>query len=158
MIFREIESKDVQGLFDVRLSINENQVTLDYLAGIGITPKSITDGLAGPLNGWLCEVSRKVMGFSLGNKETGEMMVVAVLPEYEKMGIGKKLMELIQDWLFSYDHDEIWLLATPEPELRASGFYKKLGWEKADTSDDGHQILKLYRKNLRGYGKVNELH
>jgi ribosomal protein S18 acetylase RimI-like enzyme len=145
MIFREIGSKDIQDLFEIRLSTEENQVTFEYLAGIGITPKSIADGLAGPLKGWLCEVSEEVVGFSLGNKETGEMMVVAVLPEYENMGIGKKLMELIQDWFWSCGHDEIWLLATADPELRASGFYKKLGWEKAGTSDDGHQILRLHR-------------
>ncbi len=148
MIFREIESKDIPDIFDVRLLTNENQVTSEYLAGIGITPKSIADGLADPLKGWLCEVSGKVIGFSLGNKETGEMMVVAVLPEYEKRGIGEKLMELIQHWLWSCGHDEIWLLATPDPKLRASGFYKKLGWEKAGAGDDGHEILKLYRKNL----------
>ena len=146
MIFREIESKDIQNTFDVRLSTRENSVTLKYLAKIGITPKSIADGLACPLKGWLCEVSGKVVGFSLGNKETGEMMVVAVLPEYEKMGIGKKLMELICDWLWSCGRNEIWLLATPDTKLRASGFYKKFGWEKAGTSDDGHEVLKLYRE------------
>ena len=95
MVFRDIEPKDIQDLFEVRLSTNENQVTSEYLTGIGITPKSIADGLTGPLKGWLCEVSGKVVGFSLGNEDTGEMMVVAVLPEYEEMGIGKKLMELI---------------------------------------------------------------
>ena len=58
------------------------------------------------------------------------------------------VVELIQDWLFSYGHDEIWLLATPDPKLRASGFYKKLGWEKADASDDGHEILKLYKNKI----------
>ena len=148
MIFREIESNDIPGLFDVRLSANENQVTSEYLAGIGITPKSIADGLAGPLKGWLCEVSGKVVGFSLGNKETGEMMVVAVLPEYEEMGIGKKLMKLIQEWLWACGHDEIWLLATPDPKLRASGFYEKLGWEKAGAGNDGHEILKLYKNKI----------
>ena len=148
MIFREIESKDIQNTFEVRLSTNENQVTLEYLAGIGITPKSIEDGLAGPLKGWLCEVSGKAVGFSLGNKETGEMMVVAVLPEYEKLGIGKKFMESIQDWLFSYAHEEIWLLATPDPKLRASGFYKKLGWKKGGNSDDGYEILKLHKNRM----------
>ena len=91
MVFRGIESDDIQSLFDVRLSTNENRVTLEYLAGIGITPKSTADGLAGPLKGWLCEVSGKVVGFSLGNGETGEMMVVAVLLGYEKRVLGKSL-------------------------------------------------------------------
>jgi len=145
MIYREIESKDIQDLFEVRLSTDENQVTSEYLAEIGITPRSIAEGLAGPLKGWLCEASGKVVGFSLGNRETGEMMVVAVLPEYEKKGIGKKLMELIQNWFWSCGHDEIWLLATPDPKLRASGFYKTLGWKEAGASDAGDQILKLCR-------------
>ena len=57
-------------------------------------------------------------------------------------------MELIQDWLWTCGHDEIWLLATPDPKLRASGFYEKLGWEKAGASDDGHEVLKLYRGKL----------
>jgi len=145
MIFKEIESRDAPDIFDIRLSTNENQVTLEYLAGIGITSKSIADGLSGPLKGWLCEVSGKVVGFSLGNKETGEMMVVAVLLEYEKRGIGKKLMTYIEEWLWSCGHDDIWLLATSDPKLRASGFYQKLGWEKAGSRNDGHDLLKLYR-------------
>ena len=118
MTFREIELKDIQDIFEVRLSTRENSVDLEYLSKIGITPKSISDGLSGPLKGWLCEVSGKTVGFSLGNKETAEMIVIAILPEYEKKGIGKQLMKLIQDWLWSCGHEEIWLLANPYPTVR----------------------------------------
>ena len=146
MIFRTIESKDIHDLFEVRLSTNENCVSLDTLAKMGITPESIADGLSGPLKGWLCEISGNVVGFTLGNKETGEMMVVAVLPEYERRGIGKQLMMLITDWLWSCGQETPWLLANTDPNVRASGFYKTLGWEKTGMSDDGsHQILKLHR-------------
>ena len=82
----------------------------------------------------------------MGDKDTGEMLAVAVLPEYENQGIGKRLMNLIQDWLFSHGHQEIWLLENQDPNIRACGFYRKVGWAPAGFHESGNQILKLHRR------------
>jgi len=107
MTFREIEARDIPKLFKVRTSTRENRMTMEALAETGINPESTSDALSVNIAGWLCEVSGKIVRFSMGNKTTGEMLVVAVLPEYESRGIGKRLMELIQQWLLSNGHTEI---------------------------------------------------
>jgi ribosomal protein S18 acetylase RimI-like enzyme len=147
MIFRKIEPKDVAELFNVRIATRENTMTMAALADMGITPESTTQALSCNISGWLCEVAGKIVGFSMGDKNTGEMLVVAVLPEFEKRGIGKQLMELIQGWLFSNRHEELWLLENSDPNIRAYGFYRRLGWVPASFHESGHQILKLYKKS-----------
>jgi ribosomal protein S18 acetylase RimI-like enzyme len=146
MIFRKIEPKDVPELFNVRIATRENAMTMEALAKMGITPESTAEAMAVNVADWVFEVSGKIVGFSMENKDTGEMLVVAVLPEYENQGIGKRLMELIQDWLFSHGYQEIWLLENPDPNIRAYGFYRKLGWVPAGFHESGNQILKLHRR------------
>ena len=141
--FREIDARDVPELFEIRTSTRENRMTMQALGSIGITPDSTVKALSVSVAGWLCEVSGKIVDFSMRNKNTGEMLVVAVLPEYENRGIGKRLMALIQEWLFAQGHEEIWLLENPDPQVRAYGFYRKLGWVAARFHDSGQQILKL---------------
>jgi ribosomal protein S18 acetylase RimI-like enzyme len=148
LTFREIEARDIPELFKIRTSTRENRMTMEALAETGIKPESTSDALSVNIAGWLCEVSGKIVGFSMGDKDTGEMLVVAVLPDYENRGIGKRLMGLIQEWLFSNGHTEIWLLENPDPSVRAYGFYRKLGWVPAGFHESGHQILKL--STLRG--------
>jgi ribosomal protein S18 acetylase RimI-like enzyme len=148
MTFREIDARDVPELFKVRTSTRENRMTMEALGGMGITPDSTIKALSVSVAGWLCEVSGRIVGFSMGDKSTGEMLVVAVLPEHEGKGIGKRLMGLIQEWLFSNGHTEIWLLENSDPSVRAYGFYRKLGWVPVGFHESGHQILKL--STLRG--------
>jgi ribosomal protein S18 acetylase RimI-like enzyme len=143
MTFRAIEARDVPELFKVRISTRENRMTMEALGGMGITHDSTIKALSVSVAGWLCEVSGKIVGFSMGNKNTVEMLVVAVLPEYENAGIGKRLMELLQKWLFAHGHEELWLLENPDPKVRAYAFYRKLGWVAAGFHESGHQILKL---------------
>ncbi|SRR6266536_2876247 len=117
MTFREIEARDVPELFKVRISSRANRMTMEALGSIGITPDSTIKALSVSVAGWLCEVSGKIVGFSMRDKDTGEMLVVAVLPEYENAGIGKRLMELLQQWLFAHGHEEIWLFENPDPKV-----------------------------------------
>ena len=80
----------------------------------------------------------------MGHSDTGEVMVLAVLPEYEARGIGRRILALVVEWLRSCNHDSIWLAASPDPEVRAYGFYRSLGWHATgETLQNGDQILVL---------------
>lgn len=141
--FREIKSSDVPELLLLRTQVKENRLSMDDLIRMGITEETVAAKLAATYNGWLCEDQNgRVVGFSMGNKADGEMWVIAVLPECERQGIGKKLMLLVQDWLFQY-HDELWLTTEHDPANRAYGFYQSLGWRETAV-DKGHSrfILK----------------
>ena len=115
------------------------------LADVGVTPESVAEWLDGSVNGWICEVSGQTVGFALADSKTAEVLVVACYPKFEKKGIGKALMHKIHDWLWSFDHDEIWLWSDPNPEIRAYGFYRKLGYKPTGETKGKDEMLKLKR-------------
>ena len=82
MKFREILEDDVPDLFPVRTATHENRLTLDELSALGITEESVKQKMKGSFKGWLCEVDDQVVGFAMGDKSTGELWVIAVLPAY----------------------------------------------------------------------------
>ena len=92
--FREIDAADVPALFYVRTRTRENTYTLDQLHALGITAESVAERLATSCKGWLCTHAGLVVGFCMADRSTGELWVIAVLPEYEGQGIGNTLNEL----------------------------------------------------------------
>ena len=126
---REMTVADLPEVFEVRVSTRENSITLQEMeAEHGITPAGVAEAMQDFAKGWVCEVDGKIVGFSMGDADTGEMTVLAVLPEYEKRGIGKKLLTKAQEWLFGLGHEQLCLATTHNPNLRAYGFYLSQGW------------------------------
>jgi GNAT superfamily N-acetyltransferase len=126
--FRDIAAADVPALFHVRTRTRENTLTLDELRRLGITPRSVTESLGKSTQGWLCEHSSAVAGFSMADRATGEFLVIAVLPEYEGKGVGGRLMSLAEQWLAASGCTRAWLTTDLDTTLRAYGFYRKRGW------------------------------
>jgi hypothetical protein len=54
-VIRRIEASDVPQLFRVRAATDENRLTLDRLAALGINEKSVREKLLSSHQGWLCE-------------------------------------------------------------------------------------------------------
>ena len=142
MIFREMEQRDVCSCIDVRTSVRENHYSLEELRQAGITEASVTRMLTTTHKGWVCEMDGHVIGFSMGNRSNGEFWVVAVLPEYEGRGIGRKLIELAVQWLRANGCAEIWLWTSPDVSTRAYALYRKSGWEDCGVQN-GQRIMKL---------------
>ncbi len=144
LIYRKMERSDLPSAFAVRLSTIENAVTMEELAeDYGITQEYLAKAMETDVRGCLCEDDGKVVGFSMGDRSNGEVQVVAVLPTHERRGIGKSLLARVQDWLFSEGHEEIWLLANPDPGIRATGFYRHLAWEATGKMRGHDEVLKL---------------
>jgi hypothetical protein len=74
--------------FPVRAATDENRLTLDQLAGLGINEKSLREKLLSSHRGRLCEEQGSVVGFAIGDRSSGEMEVIAVLPTQICRGIG----------------------------------------------------------------------
>ena len=96
--------------------------------------------------GWLCESDSRVVGFAMGNKSNGEMWVIAVLKEYEGHGVGKRLLSLVEDWLFTEGWKEMWLTTDPDETIRAVGFYRHLGWTDWKMEPGGDRFMKKTMK------------
>ena len=72
----------------------------------------------------------------------------AVLPEYQGMGVGKKLLRQLQQYI-SEHIDKEWavsleLISTKE----AMNFYKACGFEERPCEWDGPGMLKMIRKQI----------
>jgi len=103
---REMTVSDLPEVFSVRVSTEENNVTMQELEEeYGLTPKSLAAAMTVNARGWVCEVDSRIVGFAMGDNESGEMTVIAVLSEFERRGIGRMLLAKVRDWLFQSGHD-----------------------------------------------------
>lgn len=141
MIFREIEVNDLDELLVVRSSTDENNMSIELLNSYGINTETTSIKMKDDLKGWLCEIDNKIVGFSMGFAKSGEMWVIAVLPNFINRGIGCKLLSLVEDYLFK-TCDELWLTTDIDTKLRAYSFYKKNGWIDKEIKDGLRFMIK----------------
>ncbi len=142
MIIRKIQQADIPALFEVRTQTGENQMSLEELENIGVTEETISFAIEESHCGWLCEFDDRVVGFAMGDFAEREMTVIALLPEYEKRGIGGKLLTKVEQWLKEKGCTEIWLTTDIDKNLRAHGFYIKQGWEDWKIENDLQFMIK----------------
>jgi GNAT superfamily N-acetyltransferase len=86
-------------------------------------------------SGWVCEIDGKIIGFSIIDLHAQNIWALFLLPEYESRGIGKKLHDLMMAWAATKNIASVWL--STDPETRAVGFYRKIGWTEIGFLDNG---------------------
>lgn len=147
MIFRPTEPDDMDALFDVRSRTRENPLSREELAGWGFTPEGTRRAFAaGECIGWVCEDGGNIVGFCSGDTTTGEIIVVAVLPDHERRGIGIGLLERVVGTLVAKGLHSFWLACSPDPRIRSHGFYRANGWApNGKVLENGDEILVLER-------------
>jgi GNAT superfamily N-acetyltransferase len=128
MLYREIKPEDIPALFAVRVATHENRLSHEELAEMGINEESVKQKLKGSYKGWLCEVDGDVVGFAMGDRSSGELWVIAVLPEYIGQGIGARLLNQVEKWLVESGCKRLWLTTDIDPQLKAYSFYCAHGW------------------------------
>src|SRR5512139_3210564 len=97
--FRPTGPRDIEATFAIRASTRQNPIPRSALMAMGITPESVQEGFAqGALVGRVCAEAVRPVGFCTGDTATGEVLVLAVLPEYEGRGIGARLLaEVVEE-------------------------------------------------------------
>ena len=145
LVFRQTLPSDIEKLFSLRARTRENPISGEHLAALGITPESTAKNMAsGRVKGWVCLHESNLVGFCNGDMHTGEVLVLAVLPEYERKGIGAGLLSRVVELLQSAGSNTIWLAASPDARTRAHGFYRSLGWQpNGEIEQNGDEILVL---------------
>ena len=144
-LVRELVAADIPAIFAVRLSTTESAITEERLKDLGITPETTAAAIRNNLKGWVAELDGEVTGFVMGDKNTGEVTVLALRPESEGLGLGKQLMQQVSEWLFAMGHDELWLLTGAIPTFRAYGFYQAIGWQPTGERIDANEKFILRR-------------
>jgi ribosomal protein S18 acetylase RimI-like enzyme len=142
-IFRETKQADIEQSFYVRASTRQNPIPIPQLIAWGITPATVWDKYSkGESLGWVCEDKGEVVGFITGDVTTGEILVLAVLPEYEGMKIGKRLLAHLVSSMHKKRWKSLWLSASSDPKIRAHGFYRANGWTpNGKVLENGDEIL-----------------
>ncbi|MGJ7475859.1 GNAT family N-acetyltransferase [Pseudomonas fulva] len=125
---------DIDAIFDVRTSVHENHLSREQLAAMGISPITVRQAILEAPCAWIAEVNGAPVGFSMADVEDGCVFAAFVLPGFEGNGLGRRLMEQAETFLFQH-HQTIWL-ETAEAS-RACGFYRRLGWQPVKNLTEG---------------------
>lgn len=118
---------DIDTLFAIRTTVVQNHLSREQMADLGITPQVLADSMAESPCVWLAEVQGQPAAFSMVNHDSGEVFAMFVLPAYEGRGLGRQLMAVAEAALFEH-HPTLYLITDGRDEIRANGFYQRLGW------------------------------
>lgn len=145
LTYRAAIPEDGEECVELRGKTRQNPFSREQLRAIGITAESWGANIeSGALPGHVCTVEGKLVGYCFGSRETGEIEVVAVLPDFENRGIGRELLSRTVKELAKLGHTRLFLSCSPDPKSRSYGFYRHLGWRSTRTFDErGDEILEI---------------
>ena len=100
MNIRTATRGDAADIFRVRTSVDENHLSIEELADLGITHDSVSGLLrSGEAHAWCAEVDGAVVGFSMARQPERDVFALFVVPQFEGCGIGTLLLGAAVDWL-----------------------------------------------------------
>lgn len=143
--FRPATAEDIPACLVLRGRTRENAISPERLAVMGITVESWAgDVRSDSLPGFVCVDEASIVGYCFGEKASGEVVVLALLPSHEARGIGKHLLGLVVELLANAGHRRLFLGCSSDPATRSYGFYRHLGWVSTGTFDRaGDEVLEL---------------
>ena len=143
--FRPARPQDAGECIRIRGLTRENAISEQRLHALGITVDTWSADIAsGKLPGFICVAEQQMVGYCFGALDTGEIIVLALLPPCEGQGVGKELLKRVVALLKAHGHKRLFLGCAPDPSVRSYGFYRHLGWRSTGRMDDhGDEILEL---------------
>ena len=126
----------------VRMAVRENRLRSSV-----ITEEHYVLAIKQIGRGWVVEVDAAIVGFSIGNGETGNIWALFVDPEHEGRGHGRALHDAMVDWLFSRGLRHLWL--GTDPDTRAERFYRAAGWRFTGKAANGEALYELRNPQVR---------
>lgn len=143
--YRPALADDAAACIELRGRTRENAFTAAQLAALGITVKSWAAGIAeGDFVGRIAWEGERMAGYCFADHGSGEVLVLALLPEYEGRGIGRQLLLQVVSLTRDAGHRRLFLACSADPRSRSHGFYRYLGWRPTGAIDEaGDEILEL---------------
>lgn len=144
--YRPALPEDAAECVAVRGKTRQNAASVEWLRSIGVTTESWRENIrSGALPGHVCTADGKIVGYCFGDRKTGEIVVVALLPDFEDRGIGREVLNRTVTELAEIGHARLFLGCSPDPKSRSYGFYRHLGWRSTGTFDQyGDEILEFF--------------
>ena len=141
--YRPAVAGDAAACVALRGRTRENAVSEARLAAAGITAASWSEAIrSGALPGHVCSANGGIVGYCFGDSATGEVVVLALLPEFEDRGIGRALLSMVTSDLRARGFDRLFLGCSADPSTRSYGFYRHLGWRSTGAFDRaGDEVL-----------------
>jgi GNAT superfamily N-acetyltransferase len=141
--YRRAAPEDTPACIVLRGMTRENAFSVERLAEVGVTLESWRAGIAdGSLPGHVATEDDRIVGYCFGERETGEIAVLALLPEHEGQGVGRTLLNLVVADFKGFGFARLFLSCSADPASRSYGFYRHLGWRSTGSFDDrGDEIL-----------------
>jgi L-amino acid N-acyltransferase YncA len=143
VIYRKAVPEDTAACIDLRGRTRENAFSVEQLAAVGVTLESWQSGIQdGSFPGYVAMVEGRMAGYCFGDRDSGEIVVLALLPECEARGIGKALLERMVDDFRGWGFARLFLGCSSDPNSRSYGFYRHLGWTSTGALDAaGDELL-----------------
>jgi len=144
--YRPARPDDTPACLMLRGLTRENALSVDRLAALGITLESWRSAIAnGSLPGHVAAKNGNIVGYCFGERDTGEIAVLALLPDFESRGIGSTLLNLVVADFKALGFARLFLSCSPDPATRSYGFYRHLGWRSTSCFDDRDDEILEYR-------------
>jgi len=124
MKIRTAEVKDISQIQVVRNLVKENRLSDPAL----VPDSDVEDYITRRGRGWVCEIDGRVVGFSIADLVDNNIWALFIHPDFERIGIGKKLHDEMMNWYFTKTDKTVWLGTSPQ--TRAELFYRKAGWKE----------------------------
>lgn len=145
LTYRTAIPDDIAACIELRGKTRENAVSVERLRALGVTLESWSADVAdGNYLGYVCEEEGRMVGYCFGDKTTGEIVVLALLPEWEGKGIGKRLLDRVVRDFVTLGYRRVFLGCSSNPAVRSYGFYRHLGWRSTGTFDAANDEVLEY--------------
>lgn len=77
-----------------------------------------------------------------------EILAIAVNPDFERQGIGRKLIQAFEKEMLHWDNKGYYRVATKIPDIRSNSFYRKAGFLPCHQLKHNDLILQIYLKEI----------
>jgi GNAT superfamily N-acetyltransferase len=144
--FRKAIPEDAPTCVNIRGRTRENSFSIEQLKAIGVTVDTWRQGIEdGSFPGYVCVHDGAIVGYCFGEPATGEIVVLALLPEHENLGLGRKLLNMMVSDFKTLGHKRLFLGCSSNPAVRSYGFYRHEGWRSTGTVDAANdEVLELF--------------
>ncbi|MBM0107752.1 GNAT family N-acetyltransferase [Steroidobacter sp. S1-65] len=122
----------------VRMAVHENR-----LVSMQLSARDYVVAIEETGRGWVVESEGDIVAFAIGDTVEGSIWALFVEPGHEGKGFGRRLHDVMVEWLWEQGHERLWL--TTDPGTRAERFYEAAGWRRVGLSSRGEIRFELAR-------------